>query len=243
MFCAADCTRDPVYKAGLPTTIIWRKCQACDHVFTDGYFSDEALSIIFSTMHDNQRLTHEIEQQRNISARMVEKVLPYADHGTWLDVGFGNGSLLFTAQEYGFHPVGIDLREDNVKALRALGIEAHCSDLATLTLSQPCTIISMADVLEHIPYPKQGLADAARLLTDDGIVLISMPNRESMLWRVLDQSKGNPYWGVIEHYHNFTRARLYNLLRETGFTPVRYGVSERYRAGMEVIARKTPACA
>jgi hypothetical protein len=28
-------------------------------------------------------------------------------------------------------------------------------------------------------------------------------------------------------------------LQETGFEPVKYGVSERYRACMEVIARKT----
>jgi hypothetical protein len=47
--------------------------------------------------------------------------------------------------------------------------------------------------------------------------------------------------GSIEHYHNFSRSRLYALLRETGFEPVRYGISERYRACMEVIARKARA--
>lgn len=65
-----------------------------------------------------------------------------------------------------------------------------------------------------------------------------MPNSESMLWRALDQTKTNPYWGELEHYHNFSRTRLYQLLEETGFEPVIYGISERYRACMEVIARK-----
>ena len=42
----------------------------------------------------------------------------------------------------------------------------------------------------------------------------------------------------MEHYHNFDRAGLYALLRECGFSPVYYGVSERYRACMEVAAIK-----
>jgi hypothetical protein len=65
-----------------------------------------------------------------------------------------------------------------------------------------------------------------------------MPNSESVLWTAMNQSNANPYWGEIEHYHNFGRTRLYSLLEEAGFEPVRYGISERYRACMEVIARK-----
>jgi hypothetical protein len=64
---------------------------------------------------------------------------------------------------------------------------------------------------------------------------------ESMLWKAMDRQRANPYWAEIEHYHNFGRSRLYALLREMGFEPLRYGISERYRAGMEVIARKARA--
>ena len=46
-----------------------------------------------------------------------------------------------------------------------------------------------------------------------------------------------PYWAEIEHYHNFDRASLYKLLAECGFEPVSYGVSDRYRCTMEVVAR------
>jgi hypothetical protein len=37
----------------------------------------------------------------------------------------------------------------------------------------------------------------------------------------LDRQKANPYWAEIEHCHNFSRSRLYALLREMGFEPVR----------------------
>jgi hypothetical protein len=61
---------------------------------------------------------------------------------------------------------------------------------------------------------------------------------ESMVWRAMDASDANPYWGEIEHYHNFSRSRLYALLEEQGFTPLQYAVSERYRGCMEVIATR-----
>jgi hypothetical protein len=59
-----------------------------------------------------------------------------------------------------------------------------------------------------------------------------------MVWRLLHANRANPYWGEIEHYHNFTRARLYTLLDAHGFEPVDYSVSERYRLCMQVIAIK-----
>ena len=166
-------------------------------------------------------------------------MLPHADDGLWADVGFGNGALLMTAHEFGFRPLGCDLRAANVDALKATGIEAVMSDITTLELPEPAAVISMADVLEHMPFPKQGLAAAHERLRPGGVLLISMPNSDSLLWRMLNGASANPYWGEIEHYHNFGRKRLDALLREMGFEPVRYGVSERYRACMEVIARKT----
>lgn len=233
-----DCSRHPLYKRPLPPAIKWLRCTSCGHVFTDGYFTPEAAALIFSDIQIGQRVGHNIEALRNVAARMVEKILPYAASGPWLDVGFGNGALLFAAQEFGFTPIGIDVRAENVAALARFGIEGHASDLEGLTLPQPCKVISLADVLEHMPFPKKGLAAVHRLLADDGVALISMPNSETALWRVFNETSTNPYWGEIEHYHNFSRSRLYDLLRETGFEPVRYGVSERYRACMEVIARK-----
>lgn len=235
---SADCSRHALYQPGLSAQIQWKRCRACAHVFTDGYYTEEACRLIFARTHGAQQVGHDVENQRLVSARMIDKVLPFIAAGPWLDVGFGNASLLLTAREYGFEPIGIDLRADNVGALSRLGVQAYCVALNDLALVAPCAVISMADVLEHMPYPKEGLSAAHRLLDDDGVLFVSMPNSESAVWLALDQGHSNPYWGEIEHYHNFSRSRLYALLAETGFMPLRYGISERYRAGMEVIARK-----
>lgn len=233
-----DCTGHPLYQPAWPPKIHWKQCRSCEHIFAEGYFTEESCRLLFHTVNESQKVGYQVEEQRDVSARMIEKVLPFAAGGNWLDIGFGNGSLLFTAQEYGFVPIGVDLREESVRIMSALGIQAYCTALSDLALPEKCAVVSMADVLEHMPFPSAGLRAARSLLVDDGILLTSMPNTESIVWRVLDKTGANPYWGEIEHYHNFSRTRLYALLRETGFEPVRYGISERYRACMEVVARK-----
>jgi hypothetical protein len=238
-FIKADCSRHPLYHSSISPIMRWKRCANCAHIFTEGYFTDEACRLIFSKTNASQQVGYDIENQRIISSRMIEKVLPYASKGYWLDVGFGNGSLLFTAQEYGFEPVGVDLRIANVNKMKSLGIQSYCEDLSRLSLGFKCSVISMADVLEHMPYPKEGLLAAYNLLSDEGVLFISMPNIESAVWKALHQQNANPYWGEIEHYHNFGRSRLFGLLRETGFEPVRYGISERYRVCMEVIAKRS----
>ncbi len=237
-FKVGDCSGHFSYDETLSKNIIWNICRNCRHVFTEGYYTDEAIKIVFRKTQGLQKLGFEFEKNRYVSARMIEKVIPYASGGHWLDVGFGNGSLLFTAQEYGFKPYGLDLRQDNVAQLSSWGVRADCSDISKLKMDEEFSVISMMDVLEHMPYPRVGLSEAYRLLKAGGVLFLSMPNRESWAWEFLDHKNMNPYWGEMEHYQNFGRARLYELLNEFGFSPVRYGVSERYRVCMEVVAVK-----
>jgi SAM-dependent methyltransferase len=233
-----DCSHHPLYNAITPPTMTWMRCADCCHVFTDGYFSPDVAAIIFQKTHDHQKPGSAFEQQRMISARMVARVAQYVTGGSWLDVGFGNGSLLFTAEEWGFIPVGIDLRRSSVEAIQQFGFEAHCIDITGLDGANRFDVISMADVLEHMSFPQEGLAAAHRLLRPKGILFVSMPNYDCSAWRILDGIKANPYWGELEHFHNFSRQRLYALMQDVGFEPLQYGVSERYRVCMEVIFQK-----
>jgi protein O-GlcNAc transferase len=238
VFKIGDCSRHPNYHPDIPATMTWVRCARCRHVFTDGYFTEEAIQLVFSKTLSYQTLGDQLLEQRPVSARMIEKVIPYQASGRWMDLGVGNGSLLFTAEEYGFSVVGIDLRRANVETLRGLGYEAYCTDFQQFHQHGSFNVISLADVLEHMPYPLQALKHVHKLLADGGIVFLSMPNSECMGWRMMDLHNLNPYWGELEHYHNFSRGRLYELLLETGFRPLRYGISERYKVCMEVIAVK-----
>jgi 2-polyprenyl-3-methyl-5-hydroxy-6-metoxy-1,4-benzoquinol methylase len=169
-------------------------------VLTDGYFSPEVAAIIFEKTHDNQKPGSAFEQQRMVSARMVASVAQYIKGGSWLDVGFGNGLLLFTAEEWGFAPVGIDLRQSSVEAMQRFGIEANCVDITAIAGKNRFSVISMADVLEHMPFPRDGLAAAHRLLQPDGILFASMPNYNCAAWRLLDANNANPYWASLSTF-------------------------------------------
>lgn len=233
-----DCSNHPLYDAAISSKMQWVDCSECHHQFTDGYFTTDALNTIFSKTHENQKVGYQIEQQRVVSAKMVEKVLPYKSSGTWLDVGFGNGSLLFTAQEFGFDVIGVDLRKDSVDAMKRLGFKAYCQLVETMEFDGAISVVSMMDVLEHIPYPKDILRHLNSIIEDNGCLLISMPNTENVIWKLMTEQNINPYLGELEHYHNFSRTRLVSLLNECGFDVVRYGISDRYRVCMEIVALK-----
>jgi len=236
----ADCSRHSMYHPAVGRTMVWMRCNDCTHVFTDGYLSPEVCAIIFEKTQDQQKPGWAFEQRRMISAHIVARVAQYAEGGAWLDVGFGNGSLLFTAEEWGYTPVGLDLRRSSVETFQRFGIEAHCASIGELEGRERFGVISMADVLEHMPFPQEGLAAAHRLLQDDGALFVSVPHYNCAAWRLLDATNDNEYWEELEHYHNFSRDRLYALARDCGFAPVNYAVSERYRIGMEVVFRKAP---
>lgn len=235
----ADCTWHQMYVPEVGPEITWLRCGDCSHVFTDGYFSEQQLAAVFTKAHANQLPGHDLERGRAISARMVERVAQYVKSGNWLDVGFGDGSLLMTAQEFGFNPIGIDLRNAAVEKLEQFGIEAHCSDLLQYKPDRQFAVISMADVLEHTPDPAEMLKAARWQMQSNGILFVSCPNMDTAAWRNLSNSGQNPYWGEVEHYHNFSRRRLVQLLNDCGFELAEYAVSERYRLGMELIARKS----
>ncbi|MDC6451526.1 class I SAM-dependent methyltransferase [Alphaproteobacteria bacterium] len=134
--------------------------------------------------------------------------------------------------------MGVDLRKENVSILQSLGIQAHCDLVQNIKFEKSISVVSMMDVLEHIPYPKEVLISLHSKMDDDGCLLISMPNSESILWKSWSNQGINPYFNSIEHYHNFSRTRIVSLLNECGFNFKAYGVSERYRSCMEVVAQK-----
>jgi len=236
-----DARLHALYSPELPPEIHWIRCDGCGHVFTDGYFGPKALEILFRRVHASQTPgEHTGGHARAIAAKIVEDVAPFAPRlgGRWLDVGFGDGALLTTADELGYTVTGLDLRAESVARMRAHGYEAHAVDLVSFSSAEPFDVVSMADVLEHMPFPKEALAKAHRLLVPGGLLFVSMPNMDGHAFRELTAKGQNPYFYEIEHVHNFGRRRLVALLEEHGFHPCRYGISQRYVACMEVVARR-----
>lgn len=239
-----SCTHHSLYKPPLPPLMHWCKCVSCKHVFTADYFTPDGLKVLFSGAHSSQQVAIEsAEHKRMVWSKPVARVAEVLPGGKWLDVGFGDGALMTVAEEFGYEPIGTDLRQTTVDGMRRLGYDARCQSLEEFAAAMEATgetldVVSMFDVLEHTEYPGKELSAVHRLLRTGGVVVISCPNMGCFAWRALDMSEANPYWGEIEHYHNFTRSRLVKLLNEYGFELVSYGIPDRWRLGMELLARK-----
>lgn len=243
-FLRAPCHAHPLWHAMLPKSMEWHRCGACGHEFTSGWFDDDGMAALAMRANAQQDLgsldSRQAEGYRRISSRIVDRIVQALGRleGRWLDVGVGNGALLAAADEFGFDAVGIDLRSEPVLRLQELGYKAEAVRFEHLDEENGFDVISMADVLEHIAFPRVAVAKAATFLKPGGLLFVSMPNTASLTWKLMDRAGVNPYWAELEHFHNFDRPRLESVLAEAGLDTIGYSVSERYLAGMELIARK-----
>jgi len=174
-----------------------------------------------------ERIQRHLQQQAWMGDSMV-----------WMDVGCGSGGLVITAAEYGFNAIGLDSRPQAVESIEALGYNAVLGDLMELRVTDPVMVVSLADVLEHVPFPREALKRVHAAIIPGGMVMVSCPNLDSGSWGKANAEGINPYWSELEHHHNFSRASLMRLLAEEGFFPVDYSISTRYKCCMEVIARR-----
>ena len=106
--------------------------------------------------------------------------------------------------------------------MKHLGFQAHCELAENVEFEKVVSVISLMDVLEHVPYPKEVLSSLYPKMEKDGCLIISMPNTENLIWKLMTEQNQNPYLGELEHYHNFSRTRLFSLLKECGFDAVKY---------------------
>jgi protein O-GlcNAc transferase len=167
-------------------------------------------------------------------APMIERVSAFAQEGSWLDVENGDPALILGAAEWGFAPVCLNTRAENVSLFQKLGFETHEQDVCALEAPGRFRVVSLTD-LARFQSPPDALRAARNLLAENGVLLVVAANAESPLWGAI--SEAPPVTGG----HSFSKASLYALLEECGFAPARFALSPLCSAGIEVVARKKAA--
>lgn len=224
------------YPDCVPKTVRWMKCDECGHVFTDGILSPEAFAAVIETPPRHSLSSLEYAFMTHVCERIVRRVQKHVPTGKWLDVGFGDAALMCAAKNYGFTLVGIDVSSQNVTKARMMGLDASLADVSDLRDEHSYNVISMADILEHTPQPKEVIRIVDRALKPNGALFISCPGYDSHDWRFAEQHGCNPYWSEIEHYHNFSCDRLSSLLKEFSYKMADERESDdRFIMAMELI--------
>ena len=148
--------------------------------------------------------------------------VPWRGEGSVLDVGCGAGGNLKVLQEQGWNVSGIEI--SSVAAAHAQALVTGAIHTGTLE-SAPFPpgsfdLILMNHSLEHFPSPLDGLRRARRLLKDDGLLVVSVPNANSFEVKLFGWWWFG--WDPPRHFYHFEKNTLFQALSQTGFRPLRY---------------------
>lgn len=130
--------------------------------------------------------------------------------GRCLDVGCGGGAVLAEATA-SMPAFGVDLSSLALDHGHTAGIDTLVrAEAGALPFADGSFSVAFAlDVLEHHPRPEQLVREIGRVLTDRGLLVVTVPAFQWM-WSYADH--------VLGHYRRYTRPQLVDELLQVGFT-------------------------
>lgn len=144
-------------------------------------------------------------------------IIPFTGDGRLLDIGCGNGRYLSAMRKLGWQTSGV---EKNPKASQYAREELHL-DVNTVDLldnkfqDKSFDAVTMWHSLEHLYEPLQTLKEIGRILNDDGLLVVAVPNIDSLVAKIF-----KTYWYGLQlpiHLIAFTPDTITRMLNQAGF--------------------------
>jgi len=127
--------------------------------------------------------------------------------------------------------VGIDIDEENVKELNALGYKnIFLASAETFTLPNKFDTIVAGDLIEHLKNPGSFLERAKEHLAEGGRVVITTPYPFSFLFTVYSMIKFPKTCSSPEHTCWFCPRTFEVLIQRCGFRVLYWDLIDDYRA-------------
>ena len=199
---------------------------------TEEYFLRDYLPL-----HLANRENSLAERRAHIVA--IQEHFQVPTHARLLDVGCAMGSMLEEAKAAGWDPVGVETSEF---AARYAAEHAHCPVYAgTLERaafpSESFDVVTLMDVIEHVPEPLGLIAEIHRVLKPGGVIFVVTPNFGSLFVH-LYRLKAYGVW-PDQHIVYFQPETITTLLRKAGFEKVVTGSKDFYGQNLKrLLGRK-----
>ncbi len=201
----------------------YRKCSVCSLIYVSPALREAVLKEAYEESDYAQSwmqvLLNPVEQQFNrpkfeLGLREIEQTV--GKKGKLLDIGCAVGQFLSVGRDSGWDVCGIELNQREREYCCAQGFRVLGEPL-TATLFPPASFdaVTLWEVLEHVPHPRQLTESIYTLLKPGGVALIVVPNVDSLAARIL-QEKCNMFFG-LGHINMFTIATLTRLLQQAHF--------------------------
>lgn len=149
------------------------------------------------------------------------EILPWIGQGRLLDVGCGPGRNMTAFKDQGWDVYGLDASDAAVTSAREqFGDRVSLGNLDSVRY-QPRSfdVVLFSHSLEHMYDPLSMLKEAWRILTDQGRLVITLPNIGSLEARLFGRWWFP--WELPRHLYHFDKATLARLLEQAGFRVVR----------------------
>jgi 2-polyprenyl-3-methyl-5-hydroxy-6-metoxy-1,4-benzoquinol methylase len=188
---------------------------------TEAYFLKEYLPLYLANRENSLA-----ERRAHISAIRGYCRLP--GRPRLLDVGCAIGSMLQEAKAAGWDPVGVETSEFAANyAAEHSGCPVYAGTLQKAAFpSESFDVVTLMDVIEHVPYPVDLIDEIYRVLRPGGVVFLVTPNFSSFFVRLY----GPTAYGVWpdQHIVYFQPSTVERLLRNVGFMKITTGSKDFY---------------
>lgn len=200
------------------------KCRNCHLIYVNPIEKASKINGDYSRMKNADALI--IRGSRLRAAKSQLGLIRKHKNGTTLlDIGCGEGFFLFNAAEHGYTAKGIEISKDAAKyAGREFGLDVEAKPFEELRFpGDYFDVVTLWQVLEHVPYPLMVLKEVHRILKPEGLLVTSTPDIESILARIFRRK----WWNLRRlHINQFTSKTLADMLKRAGFNNV---FSTKYR--------------
>ena len=135
------------------------------------------------------------------------------------DIGCGTGWFLEVAKEHGFEIHGQEFGKELARWTEdKLGIKIFNKPISEMPSGNNFDVITMFDLIEHVPDPLQLIVDCKRVLKKGGIILVFTPNFDSLSVHIMKEAHN-----IIvpaEHLMYFTKRSVEVMTERAGLNLV-----------------------
>jgi len=209
---------------GIPGLFTLVRCSHCGLMYLDPQPTPEALAAYYPVDYEahigtqKQRLgwLRRLDYEYGIHKR-YRAIMRYTGTGHMLDVGCGTGAFLDGMRDRGWTVAGI---EPGIQAAEygrtELGLDIENATLENAELAPGSyDLVTMWNVLEHLPDPRQALVRVREALRPGGLLVFAVPNLNST-----DRMLFRQYWAGYDlprHLYVFPDEVLASMVRAAGF--------------------------
>lgn len=177
------------------------KCKKCGLEYVSPRIKGDLIVSSYADGIDTVFLQNQEERVYTFSRELNKLNRYFKCPGKVFDVGTAGGAFLKAAFEMGWNVSGCEPNQAMCRFVKEkYDYNINCGTLFECNLEADAfDMVTLWDVLEHVPNPIEVLKECARILKKDGIIVINNPDRTSWIARILGRKW--PFLSTVHIYY------------------------------------------